>query len=216
VSHSQALAAVEPYSAFLSRSADDVASDLEEFVQLLTKWQRIQNLVSRETLADVWTRHIADSLQLLKFTSAADTNFIDIGSGGGFPALPMAIALKSSSAKFLLVEPTGRKASFLRTVAREIGLNVIVDNSRVEDIDSRETRAPDVITSRALASLDQLCRMTAPLFGPDTRAIFHKGREHVEELVESSAHWHHDVVINKSDTDPNGVLIELRNLRPKN
>lgn len=210
-----ALGAVLPYQTHISRPADDVAQDLEAFVQLLEKWQKVQNLVSRETLKDVWTRHIADSLQILKFLTPKDRLFLDIGSGGGLPAIPLAIALKNSGARFVLVEPTGRKASFLRTVGRELSLAISVENKRIEDVDSRETADIDVITSRALASLNALCAMSAPIFRPHTRALFHKGREHVEELAESGAHWHHDVLLAGSDTDPNGVIIELRNLSPK-
>ena len=211
----ESIQAIRPYEAYLFRPIDDVAGDLEVLIALLNKWQRIQNLVSRETLKDVWTRHIADSLQVLKSVSETDRIFVDIGSGGGFPALPLAVASKGSDRVFMLVEPTGRKASFLKTVSRELSLSTRVENSRIEDIDSRETLAPDVITSRALASLDALCGMVSPIFGPRTRAIFHKGREHVDELAESSANWHYDVLVTASDTDPNGVLIELRNLRSK-
>jgi 16S rRNA (guanine527-N7)-methyltransferase len=212
---SAALAAVSPYQAHLSRPVVAVAQDLEAFVQLLEKWQRVQNLVSRETLKDVWTRHIADSLQILKFVTPKDRLFLDIGSGGGLPAIPLAIALKESVAQFILIEPTSRKASFLRTIGRELSLPISVENKRIEDIDSRETADVDVITSRALASLAALCAMSAPIFRPQTRALFHKGREHVEELAESSAHWHYDVLLAGSDTDPNGVIIELKNLSPK-
>ena len=209
-------AAVAPYSEYLSRSVPEVVADLESYAQLLQKWQKIQNLVSRETLAAVWTRHFADSLQVLKLLRPADQLIVDIGSGGGFPALPLAIALKGSPVKFLLVEPNGRKVSFLRTVARELNLAVTVDGRRSNEIDSRETGRVDVITARALASLGELCTMAAPLFGPQTRAIFHKGREHLEEMAESRLVWDHDVLIMPSDTDPNGVLLELSNLSLKN
>jgi 16S rRNA (guanine527-N7)-methyltransferase len=193
-----------------------VAADLESYAQLLAKWQPVQNLVSRETLTDVWVRHFADSLQVLKLLRPSDNVILDLGSGGGMPAIPLAIASRGSQRRFLLVEPNGRKASFLRTVARELGLAVTVFDTRSDEIDSRETPAVDVVTSRALASLPQLCAMAAPFFGPETRAIFHKGREHVEELVESSAVWHHDVVVTGSDTDPQGVLLELKNMSLKN
>lgn len=208
-------AAIAPYARYFARSETDVTKDLESYAQLLAKWQRIQNLVSRETLAEVWTRHFADSLQVLKLLEQADLTILDLGSGGGFPALPLAIASKGLTRRFILVEPTSRKASFLRTVARELDLDVRVEARRAEEIDSRETGPVDVITSRALASLTRLCAMAAPFFGPTTRAIFHKGREHVEELVESGALWHHDVVLVKSDTDERGVLAELKNLRLK-
>lgn len=212
----QAIEMAEQYGTWLSRSPKAVADDLESFSVLLSKWQRVQNLVSRETLGDVWQRHIADSLQVMKRLDALDNLILDLGSGGGMPALPMAIASKGSDRRFILVEPNGRKVSFLRAVARELGLAVVVIDKRADQIDSRETFLPDVITSRALASLTELCAMAAPFFSSKTRAIFHKGREHVEELAESSAVWHHDVVVTRSDTDPQGVLLELTNLSLKN
>lgn len=212
----QAVETAAKYGKWLSRPVDEVAADLESFSVLLSKWQRVQNLVSRETLSDVWRRHIGDSLQVLKLLGEQDNVILDLGSGGGLPAIPMAIGSKGSGRRFYLVEPNSRKVSFLRTVAREINLPVTVFDKRSEDLDSRETVIPDVITSRALASLQELCAMAAPFFGPRTRAIFHKGREHVEELAESSAVWHHDVVVTGSDTDPQGVLLELKNLSLKN
>ena len=211
----EALAAVAPYRAFVPRPAEEVAADLESFCGLLAKWQRVQNLVSRETLREVWTRHIADSLQILPILRQSDSAFLDLGSGGGFPAIPLAIALKGGRCRFVLVEPNGRKASFLRTVARELGLSVRVEARRSDEIDPRETGAIDVITSRALAPLKELCGLMGPFFGPKTRAILHKGREHVEELAESDAVWHHDVLVVASATDPGGVLLELSNLSLK-
>lgn len=211
----EALAALEPYRALLTRPADAVAKDLESFSSLLLKWQRVQNLVSRETLAELWTRHVADSLQVLPLLKPDDRAFLDLGSGGGFPAIPLAIALKDHKHQFVLVEPNARKASFLRTVARELILPATVEARRSEAVDPRETGPIDVITSRALAPLKDLCDLAAPFFGPQTRAIFHKGREHVDELAESGAVWHHDVLITRSVTDPGGVLIELKHLRLK-
>lgn len=190
------------------------AQDLEHYVALLEKWQRVQNLVSRETLSQVWSRHIADSLQVLRYLHNEDQNFLDLGSGGGLPAIPLAIASKGSARRFCLIEPTARKVSFLRTVARELGLNVTVMGMRAEEFDPQGIHF-EVITSRALASLPQLCEMSCRFFRPRTRALFHKGREHVEELKESALAWDFDVLLRNSDTDPDGVILELSNLRRK-
>lgn len=206
---------ISPYAAYFARPVADVARDLESYANLLRKWQAVQNLVSRETLGQVWERHFVDSLQALKLVRPEDRNFLDFGSGGGFPALPMAIACRGSDRRFVLIEPTARKVSFLRTVSRELGLNVEVIGRRSDQIDSRETPVPDVITSRALAALPQLCSWMAPFFGASCRAVLHKGREHVEELRETSVLWNYDVLIDKSDTDPGGVILTLQNLSAK-
>lgn len=207
--------AVARYAAHFTRPPQDVVEDLESYAQLLRKWQAVQNLVSRETLNSVWSRHFADSLQILPLLRDDDRQFLDLGSGGGLPALPLAIALKGSNHHFTLIEPNGRKVSFLRTVARELELNVTVEGRRSDQVDSRETPVPDVITSRALAALPLLCDWMQPFFAPQTRAILHKGREHVEELAEAVPHWDFNVVITKSDTDAEGVLLTLTDLRVK-
>lgn len=203
------IAAYEPW---LSRPHEAVIADLESYSALLHKWQVVQNLVSRETLATLWQRHFADSLQILKYLDEANLQFLDLGSGGGFPALPLAIASVGTGRHFTLIEPNARKVSFLRTVSRELGLPVTVIGSRSDEIDSRETLA-DVITSRALAGLPMLCGWMEPFFGRETRALLHKGREHVEEVAESRAQWHFDVLTHRSDTDPGGVILEITNLR---
>jgi len=210
-----AVEAIAPYAFHFHRDLEAVAADLESYANLLRKWQSVQNLVSRETLEQVWERHFADSLQVLKLLTPADQLILDLGSGGGFPALPLAIAAKGSARRFVLVEPTARKVSFLRTVARELGLAVEVIGGRAGALDAAVTGFPAVITSRALAPLPQLCAWAAPFFGPETRAILHKGREHVEELAEAGAHWDFDVLRTASDTDPRGVLLTISNLRAK-
>src|SRR5690554_86230 len=208
-------AAIAPYAPYFTRPLDVVAADLESYAALLRKWQAVQNLVSRETLDEVWTRHFADSLQVLKLLHDDDQSFLDIGSGGGLPAIPLAIALKGANRHFTLIEPNGRKVSFLRTVARELELLITVEGRRSDQVDSRETPAPDVITCRALASLPQLCSWMAPFATSKTRAILHKGGEHVEEVAKTLTRWDVNVVSTPSDTDRSGVLLTLTNLSAK-
>jgi 16S rRNA (guanine527-N7)-methyltransferase len=210
----EALAAIEPYAAFLHRTQIEIASDLDRYIALLRKWQSTQNLVSRETLPRVWTRHIADSLQVLRHLHPDDRRFVDLGSGGGLPAIPLAVARKGVSGLcFTLVEANSRKAAFLRSVARELELPLVVEATRIEEIDSRETSPADVITSRALAPLPELLSLAAPLFAAETRAIFHKGREFGEELAETRALWDFAMLVFPSDTSSDGVLLEISNLR---
>ncbi|HVX79932.1 MAG TPA: 16S rRNA (guanine(527)-N(7))-methyltransferase RsmG [Devosiaceae bacterium] len=216
MSSPQALAVVERFRAEVVGEPEAVAARLDSYIALLRRWQPAQNLVSRETLADVWTRHVSDSLQVLRLLTPRDQTFVDLGSGAGFPALPLAIARAGHpGTRFLLVESNGRKAAFLRTVAREIELPVTVLALRAEDLDSRETPVPDVITSRALAPLPLLCGMADRFAGETSRAIFHKGREYDEELRAAEASFSFDLRVVPSDTSPEGVLLELRNLRAK-
>jgi 16S rRNA (guanine527-N7)-methyltransferase len=188
-------------------------SDLERFAALLRKWNTVQNLVSRETVDELWPRHIADSLQLMKFVRVTDIRILDLGSGGGFPAIPMAIASRETERRYTLVEPIAKKASFLRTAARELGLPVTVEAKRAEQIDSRETF--DLVTSRALAPLPELLTLARPFAEPNGHLLLHKGRNHRQELDAAAQHFHFDVLVHPSESDPEGVILEITNLRAK-
>ena len=210
-------ATLEAYAPWFGRDAATVLANLESFSALLLKWNASQNLVSRETVGAVWERHILDSLQLLpRLNLPLDrpVAVLDVGSGGGMPALPLAIALKESGARIQLVEPIGKKVAFLRTAIREFSLAAQVHAGRTDDFDSRETRYA-AITSRALAPLPRLFHMIAPFFAPETVAVLHKGKDHAVEITESRLAWDFDVVVTNSVTDERGVVLEIRNLRLK-
>lgn len=210
------------YASHFARPESDVRRDLESFSALLKKWNAVQNLVSRETEAALWERHIVDSLQILPLVSRTDERFLDVGSGGGLPALPLAIALKGGPVRFQLVEPISKKVAFLRQAIRELGLAASVHAGRSDSFDSRETPTNgvrsqfDVITSRALAALPELLGLIHPFFGPETRAILHKGRDYAREVEESRLAWDFDVVLTQSVTGDGGVLLQISNLRRKN
>lgn len=203
-----------PFFAWFPRPAPEVRADLESFAKLLRKWNAVQNLVSRETEAALWERHILDSLQVLPLVRPGYARFLDIGSGGGLPAIPLAIALKGGRAQFQLVEPIGKKVAFLRQAIRDLGLNAAVHAGRSDSFDSRETRY-DVVTSRALAALPMLLGLIHPFFGPETRAILHKGRDYARELEESRLAWDFDVLLTNSATETGAVLLQISNLRRK-
>lgn len=187
--------------------------DLERFAALLHKWNAVQNLVSRETVNELWPRHIDDSLQLMKFVRATDLAVVDLGSGGGFPAIPMAIASRGTERRFTLVEPIAKKAAFLRAAARELDLPLTVEAKRAEQIDSRETF--DLVTSRALAALPELLKLSLPLAAAHGHFLFLKGRNYRQELDAAAQHFHFDVVVHPSESDAEGVILEITNLRAK-
>jgi 16S rRNA (guanine527-N7)-methyltransferase len=187
--------------------------DLERFAALLRKWNAVQNLVSRETVDELWPRHIEDSLQLLPLLRDTDRRIVDLGSGGGFPAIPLAIATRGSERRFTLVEPIAKKASFLRTVARELDLPITVESVRAEQVDSRETF--DLVTSRALAALSDLVALGARFLAPRGHMLLHKGRNYRQELDAAAQLFDFDVVIHPSRTDPESAILEISNLRAK-
>jgi 16S rRNA (guanine527-N7)-methyltransferase len=188
-------------------------ADLERYAALLRKWNAVQNLVSRETVDEIWPRHIEDSLQLMKFVRPSDSSTVDFGSGGGFPAIPMAIASRETERRFTLVEPIAKKVSFLRTVARDLNLPVTVLAQRAEQLDSRETF--DLVTSRALAALPDLVHHALPVVKSGGHCLFPKGRNYRQELDAAAAKYHFDVVVHPSESDAEGVILELTNLRDK-
>jgi 16S rRNA (guanine527-N7)-methyltransferase len=190
-----------------------VEADLDAYEALLRKWNAVQNLVSRETLHELRPRHIDDSLQLLPLLRPSDRRIIDLGSGGGFPAIPLAIASGGLERRFTLVEPIAKKASFLRTVARELALPVTVEAMRAEQIDSRETF--DLVTSRALAALPELLALAGRFLSPDGHMLLQKGRTYREEMSRAAAQFDFDVIVHQSTTDPESALLEISNLSAK-
>lgn len=209
----QASEAVSPYMDLCSRRSSEVASDLESYFELLQKWQKAQNLVSRETLTVFWERHVRDSLQALRYLDPNHHNLLDLGSGGGFPAIPLAVACKGDGRQFTLVDSNKRKVSFLRTVIRELELPAKVIDSRVDALTLAETGPIDVTTSRATAALDVLLDWICALNGDGASALLHKGREFREEVLKARAKFAFDMVDYPSDTDASGAILRLSQIR---
>lgn len=189
---------------------------LDIYEALVRKWQPAQNLVAPKTLDSIWTRHIADSVQILAAYPSA-RHWIDMGSGAGFPGLVTAILLDGLGEDYSvnLIESNGRKATFLRTVAREAGVKVTVHNDRIEKVLSGWDKPVDAISARALTSFDNLCGFVADFVGPDCVGVFHKGRDFERELEEASVRWTPDVVQKLSRTDPDARIVILRDLSSK-
>lgn len=190
-----------------SRSVDEVMQDLDALKKLIERWQKVQNLVSRETPGDFWTRHVRDSLALLPHIDGA-TTLLDLGSGGGFPALPVSIALKDTAARYHLVESNGRKCAFLNAAKRELDLPIQVHNLRIEMMNPGIIPVPDIITARALAALKVLIPLIRPFLGSGTKVLLHKGREFQEELSELDSALRRYVLIHPQRGESDGVILE--------
>jgi 16S rRNA (guanine527-N7)-methyltransferase len=181
---------------------------------LLGRWQQRINLVGPATLDDFWARHAADSAQLLALAGHRRV-WLDLGSGGGFPGLVVAIMLAGSEGHVHLVESDGRKAAFLRTVIREVGAAASVHNQRAEAL--AEMQAPfladvQVISARALAPLPELLELIAPFFNSSTIALLHKGAGWQDELTRAEQCWMIDVEAHPSQTHDAARILHLRHL----
>jgi 16S rRNA (guanine527-N7)-methyltransferase len=214
---SQRLADLEPYIAPMLGNVEVISTQLHRFSDHLLRWQKVQNLVSRETPGNLWTRHILDSLQILPLIGpvSGPLRILDIGSGGGFPAIPLAIALQGQDFSMHLIESNTRKCAFLRATAREFDLPITVHTARIEAVSPETIGAVDLFTSRALAPLPLLLRYIHRFWSPESRAILHKGRENGEELKSADSDWVYDVLKHQSATDKDGVLLEISHLRPR-
>jgi 16S rRNA (guanine527-N7)-methyltransferase len=183
---------------------------LEQLVELLLTWQSSRNLVASSTIPQLWTRHVADSLQLLPLAPGA-RRWVDLGSGGGFPGLVIACALASKPvAEIHLVESTQKKAAFLRTAASELSLPAIVHARRIEDFVSATPERFDIVTARAVAPLDKLIGYTIPLLKRGAIGLFPKGQDVEAELTQAAKSWTIKAELVPSRTDPRSRIVCVR------
>jgi len=186
---------------------------LDGFVALLLNWQATTNLVGRSTLETLWTRHIADSLQLIELTPDSRV-WVDLGSGAGFPGIPIACALTAvPGAAVHLVESNAKKAAFLREAARITGAPVAVHPVRIEKfvVDGFQGTA-DVVTARAVASLKDLLNECFMLLQHGAIGIFPKGQDVAVELTEASKYWNIAYDLVPSRTDLKARIVVVRSL----
>ena len=189
---------------------------LDRLVELLLRWQKVVQLVAPSTLPKLWTRHIADSMQLLEVAGSAK-RWIDLGSGAGFPGLVLAIALAEvPGAVVHLVESDQRKAAFLREAVRATDAAAEVHAARVESVAERFAGKVEIVTARALAPLPRLLELAEPLLSAGARGIFLKGQDVGRELTEAAKSWNIAAESIPSRTDPRGrILVVDRVVRQK-
>jgi len=211
-------------SQIIPNVSHETFADLCAYENLLRQWQPRINLIAASTLSNIWQRHILDSAQIFPFGHGAKS-WLDIGSGGGFPALVLACLLKQYNAEkgkkswINLIESNGKKAAFLRQVIYNLSLPAHLYQGRIENIIT-SLPLPDIITARALAPLDKLLSFLAPLFtragGKNTiTALIPKGRDFKEEITLARQHWHFAAEIKASAVSSDSVIILIRHLFPR-
>jgi 16S rRNA (guanine527-N7)-methyltransferase len=207
----QALAAIGPVSR-------ETLDRFDAFVRLLRQWQSVKNLVGPATLHEVWHRHIADSLQLIRY-GPLHRRWVDIGSGAGFPGLVMAIAMRDpllspqGTGHVHLIEPNARKAAFLQEASRVTGTATTVHAKRFEEVLPTLPADVAVVTARAVTRLAGLCGMVAPLVDKGAVALFLKGQDVDLELTEATRYWKIIVERWPSITQAGAAVLRISSLR---
>lgn len=196
----------------LTPVSHETLSRLDRFADLLIHWQNSINLIAPSTLPELWTRHIADSLQLLMLVETPKL-WVDLGSGGGFPGMIIASSLvEHPGATIHLVESNRKKAAFLREAARITGAAAKVHATRIEDFAAEFALQPDVVSARALAPLPDLLQLAYPLLKTGANGLFPKGRDVDAELTEAAKYWKFEHELIPSLTNPDGQIVVIRNL----
>lgn len=199
------------FDAALSNVSRETSDRLAAYAALVRKWNPAINLVSRNSLDALEERHIRDSAQIFTLAPQGVGHWIDLGSGGGFPGLVVAIlgAEFEPGMKVTLVESDMRKAAFLATVARELGLSAIVIPDRIEKVPAA---GADALSARALAPLTALLGFAERHLATGGTALFPKGATHEAEIAEARATWSFDVETLASVTDPAAAVLRVRGI----
>jgi 16S rRNA (guanine527-N7)-methyltransferase len=193
----------------------ETVARLDRFVAELLTWQAKINLIAPSTVPKLWTRHIADSLQLLAVAPQARI-WVDFGSGAGFPGLVLACALaETPGARVHLVESNSRKAAFLREAARAAGAAAVVHPVRIGDFVNNPPETVEIVTARALAPLVELLSSAYPLLTDGAQGVFPKGQDVDAELTTAAKCWSIKASLVQSLTDPQARIVHVTGINPK-
>lgn len=186
----------------------ETISQLEAYVALLEKWNPRINLVARSTLGQIWDRHFVDSAQVFAYAPEDAQHWVDLGSGGGFPGLVVAVLAKElrPELRVTLVESDTRKATFLRTVIRELKLPAKVIDARIEAVEPLQA---DVLSARALADLKQLLGFADLHRKSGGVSLFPKGATWKKEVQEAQQSWRFDYERFTSKTEAEAVILRI-------
>ena len=181
---------------------------LQEYVSLIKKWNKTINLVSRNDLDNIWSRHVEDCFELIGHIPMGCQNILDIGSGSGLPGLVIAIVRRE--ANITLVEVDRRKSMFLREAVRALGLTATVLTSRIESLENQQS---DIITTRAFASVDKTIELSQRqlLHGPEL--VLLKGRGVQSEIQEAKRKWDFNYSVHPSQAE--GCILKMHDIKSR-
>ena len=194
----------------LQNVSRETLDSLHQFEELVLKWTKKINLISKGDAPHVWDRHIVDSVQVFD-AAPVDGDWVDIGSGGGFPGIVAAIMAKHTTPdrKFTLVDSDQRKCAFLRTAARELDLNVVVHANRLDELDPLGAA---VLSARALDDLNSLLGHAERHLSPDGTALFPKGASWEKEHQAAQKNWSYNLEVIRSKTNADATILKIKEL----
>lgn len=172
----------------------NVRDKIGAFLGMVAEENGRQNLVSASTVPQLWTRHALDSVQLVRRAEERPGLWIDIGSGGGFPGIPVAIARDDA---MLLVEPRRKRADFLTHAADVLGLSqrVHVKQAKMEKV----VESGSILSARAVSGIEPLFDMAHQCASAATRWLLPRGRIASEEIDELRQRWNFLFHVEQSD-----------------
>ncbi len=183
---------------------------LRQLAALLEKWNPAINLVAKSTVASAWDRHILDSAQL--YPSKPFSKWVDLGIGGGFPGLVVAVlaAELNPEARFVMVEVDQRKATFLREAARALSVSPEIVVARIETLSPLDA---DILSARALAPLVALCGYASQHLSAGGEALFPKGAGWRAEVEEARKFWAFALDVVPSRTETQAVVLKVKEIK---
>lgn len=188
---------------FLKSVSRETIEKLEIYISLLQQWNKKINLVSQQGMDQVWKRHVYDSFQLIRYLDSSVKSIADLGSGGGFPGLILAL---STDIPVILIESDKRKTIFLREVLRQTKTQATVLCQRIENVNAISA---DVVTARALTSLTQLLKFSKNILNKNGYCLFLKGRSVNLEIEEAQKNWKINYKTFSSQTNADGVIVKI-------
>lgn len=189
----------------------ETLAKLEAFSDLVLKWTPKINLISKQSIQDLWSRHIVDSAQLYDLAPPFK-RWVDLGSGGGFPGIVVSILGQDDriEREFILVESDQRKCAFLRTAIRELNLQARVISDRIEDV---PPLAADIVSARALADLSVLLGFAERHLKPGGTALFPKGAKWSTEDEAARTEWSYHCDAITSKTNPDAAVLKIKDIK---
>ena len=180
---------------------------LQEYIEILKKFNKHTNLVGKSTLVNPWLSHILDSLQILKFIKHKKLSILDMGTGAGLPGLVLSIC---GCKNVTLVDSNGKKINFLFNIKRELGLKTNIILGRLETLENKHY---DVVVTRALANLEKLFTYSQKFIKKNTVLIFLKGKTVNEEILDAKKKWNFQHKKHTSLSDSRGCVLVIWGLK---